>query len=94
MMITLLSLSLPSLSGCMSSPVRSDTDYLKNILALTEPTPGPGKKIEELETQGDEETFIVEADAGLKKANADKLRIRALVTGGKPKKWWKKILER
>jgi hypothetical protein len=62
-----------------------------HLYALTEPTPGATKKIDELRTQKDEEDFIVQTDAGLKKANADKARIRALMN---PCGFWKKLFGR
>ena len=46
--------------------------------------------IDELRTQQDEETFIIEADAAWKKANADKARIRALLA---PKSFWQRVRE-
>lgn len=57
-------------------------------MALTEPTVCQAKKIEDLRTQKDEEDFIVHCDAALKKANADKARIRKLV---QPCSFWAKV---
>ena len=60
----------------------------QRLMALTEPTPGPTKAIDELRTEGDEVVFIIESNAALHKANADKARIRELT---RPKTVWERI---
>lgn len=76
-----IALCLTALSGCTTMPQPKF-----NLLALTEPTPGPTKAIDELKTEGDERDFVIQSNAALHKANADKARIRALVVP-KPSLW-------
>lgn len=57
-----------------------------DLRALTEPTVSGAKAIEDLETERDEQSFIILTDAALKRSNADKLRIRELVAV--PRKRW------
>lgn len=57
-------------------------------MALTEPSPGCVLKIDEVRTTGEALDCYVAENAGLKKANADKARIRELI---QPKSLWQKL---
>jgi hypothetical protein len=65
-------LSLLSLCACTATPPKPS----QRVLALTEPAKGTTKKIEELRSEGDEQQFIVEANATMAKDRQDKLRLR------------------
>lgn len=55
-------------------------------MALTEPNQKTTKDITELRTEGDEQTYIVEAHARMTKDDDDKARIRALFA--EDQSWW------
>lgn len=85
-----------ALASCTALPKRSTTDdSLGQIIALTEPSAGTTKRPSELETQEDEEQFIVEAWAIMKQDRADKARIRCHVLADyRPRSFVEKLLGR
>ena len=75
--------------SCLLSLVTSCATPNPLIRALTEPS--PGCDLTTITTHGELETCAAKNRVGLKKANADKARIRELVY---PKPWYKRLFNK
>lgn len=69
---TSIALCLLLLAGCTSAPTKNAP--VLRLKALLEPQAGPTKQINELETERDEQTYIVQADATIAKYKGNNLQ--------------------